>query len=139
MTAGINTEHLAIQLVRQPRQGKPISCRQRRRCPLHVLPLQSGIHGWIAGHVNVIVIIDKGVAEHWEINAEGCGGEQKTNPNVLSPVEENCRVEIRRLTLRTNCGLMFCLYQPGISAGLRVPTLMFDSHPTLLSPQERFT
>lgn len=70
MGAGMKTEKLAVQHVRQPGQGVPVADLVETKRPEEVLDGQAFLNVWIRGDVEIVVEIYEFMALHLPIGKE---------------------------------------------------------------------
>jgi len=71
MTACVETENLAVQGMRQPRQRMPVRLLRCAESPCDILPAQSRVHMGIVDDVVEIIQINIGMCDHRKIDDDG--------------------------------------------------------------------
>ena len=89
MHRGLLAEELAIQHMRKPGDGMPITRVTGCECPLNILPIQTALNVRIGGDVIRIVVIDEIVLQRRRVDRESHKGKQKAEqrrrPQPLGP------------------------------------------------------
>ena len=78
----IHCEELAVEHVREPRQGMPVVGIDRLKRPDDVAPGESHLHMAIPGDVFVIIIADEVKAAHLPEYASGNQDKEKANNKI---------------------------------------------------------
>src|SRR5437899_2621187 len=74
---GLLAEELAIQHVRKPGNGVPITGMAGRERPLNIFPIQTALNVRIGRDIIRIVVIDEVVSESGQVNGESQYREQE--------------------------------------------------------------
>ena len=83
MATRVQSENLAIDLMRKPCHVMPVARRHRRTSPPNIFPVQPGVHMGIVSHIKIVIEIDEGIVPYGKINTRRSGGEQNANQHVL--------------------------------------------------------
>jgi hypothetical protein len=78
MAAGVQIEQVDIQRMRKPGYGMPVSGVVRGESPSHGVPVKTISDMSVVGNVNVVVVVDEGMAFDRIIKSNGKNDKQKT-------------------------------------------------------------
>src|SRR5512135_2420675 len=80
----LRLKKLIVESVRQPRYWMPVARLGAGECPLYCVPVQAGLDLCILGYVNVIVVIDEGMALNRVVQRNRRNHQQESEcPSVL--------------------------------------------------------